>query len=82
MDKPFKRVIGSPDDLLLACKIAYGQNKAEPIIATKDLVTYMLQNEPGYAVSVCGVMVIADGYEEQYKKDLSKTMEQVNFGKN
>jgi hypothetical protein len=51
------------------------------LIATKDLVNYFTGKEEDFHFTMMGIMICAEGYEAELEKLLSKTMEQVNFGK-
>lgn len=51
------------------------------VIATKDLITVLTGNEEDFHLTFMGKTVCAEGYEAELEKLLSKTMEQVNFGK-
>lgn len=75
------KLITNLDELFLQTRIAFSQ-KVKTIYATKALVETVAQDTNAIRVSVQGIEVQAHGYEDQCKAEDSKTIEQVNFGKN
>lgn len=51
------------------------------LIATKDLIKFFTGRDEDYHFTMMGIMICAEGHEDKLKEMLSKTMEQVNFGK-
>lgn len=74
------KIIATLDDLFLQTRIAKSQN-TKIVYATKDLVEVAADDKNAIRVSVQGVEVRAQGYDEQCKAEDMLTIEQVNFGK-
>lgn len=74
------KIISNLDELFLHTRIALGQ-KIKVVYATKDLVETVAQDPKAIRVSVQGIEVRAQGYDEQCKAEDMLTIEQVNFGK-
>lgn len=73
-------VPATPDALIGAIRVA--QSKGQQVVyATKDLVDYFTGKTTEPFFNMMGVFVCKEGHEKDMQSVLSKTMEQVNFGK-
>ena len=75
-----ERSIGTPDDLIAACRIAQAQNRKQ-VIATKRCMGYFLGESKDAGFTMMGLHVIEEGRENEYFEALNQTIEQVNFPK-
>lgn len=74
------RAIGTPDDLIAACRIAQAQNKKQ-VVATKRCMGYFLGESKDAGFTMMGLHVIEEGREKEYYAGMNQTIEQVNFPK-
>lgn len=77
---PLIRTIGTPDDLVAACRIAQAHNKKR-VFATTQLMGYFLGERKDPSFTMMGIEVIEEGRESEVDDRDQLTSEQVNFPK-